>query len=155
MPSKNPRLSVVLTPSLAATLAALSDATEQSASSLVRELLQQTEPALGRMLQLVLAAKGAPHAIGAGVAGTLDRVVSDLEDAMALADARTGRVARDLASEAEAIKGRRGGRRLADAGSVRQAGRGAAESSTPGPVTRGSGSGKTRSGGAGKGVSRG
>ena len=43
MPSKNPRISVVLSPSLAATLAALSEATGDSASSLVRGLLEQTE----------------------------------------------------------------------------------------------------------------
>jgi hypothetical protein len=138
MPSKNPRLSVVLTPSLSATLAALSDATEQSASSLVRDLLQQAEPAMGRMLQLVLAAKAAPKEIGAGLAGTMDRVIGDLEDALALSEARMGRAARDLASEAEAVQGRR--RRSGQARAPRApAGAAPANATTPGPVTRGSG----------------
>lgn len=151
MPSKNPRLSVVLTPSLSATLAALSDATEQSASSLVRDLLQQAEPAMGRMLQLVLAAKAAPREIGAGLAGTMDRVIGDLEDALVLAEARAGRAVRDLASEAEAVKGRRrrGG------GTRKRPGGAAAASPTPGPVTRGSGAPEGREGRARKGVRRG
>ena len=59
MPSKNPRLSVVISPALAATLTALAEETGESASGLVRGLLDQTQPALERMLQLVRAAKAA------------------------------------------------------------------------------------------------
>jgi hypothetical protein len=107
MPSKNPRLSVVLSQSLAATLAAISAETGESASSLVRGLLEQTEPALGRMLELVRAAKAAKGQIGAGVAGTMDRVIDDLQDALAVAEARTGRVVADLVGQAESVRGRR------------------------------------------------
>lgn len=135
MPSKNPRLSVVLSPSLAATLAALSTETEESASSLVRGLLEQAEPGLVRMLQLVRAANQAKGQIGAGVGDSLKRVVHDLEDAMAVADARTGRVVRDLVAAAEGVKGRR----RADAGGGAARGGAAAVPSTPVPVTRGSG----------------
>lgn len=145
MPSKNPRLSVVLTPSVAATLAALSEETGDSASSLVRGLLEQTEPALQRMLQLVRAAKQAKGHIGAGVAEAMHRVVEDLQDAMAVADARAGRVVSDLVQTAETVKGRRRGATgvagLSPAAAV----------SDPRLVTRGSGSGKTRR----KGVKRG
>lgn len=129
MPSKNPRLSVVLPPAVAATLGALASETGDSASSLVRGLLEQSHPALDRMLQLVRAAKQAKGGISAGVAGTLDRVVTDLEDALDLADVRAGRAIRDLVSEAETVKGRR-----------RPAPRAAAAAhSDPRPVTRGSG----------------
>lgn len=145
MPSKNPRLSVVLTPSVAATLAALSEETGDSASSLVRGLLEQTEPALQRMLQLVRAAKHAKGDIGAGVGQALDRVVSDLEEALVVADHRVGRAMRDLVQTAETVKGRR---RSTTGGAGRAA---AAAVSDPRLVTRGSGSGKTR----GKGVKRG
>lgn len=132
MPSKNPRLSVVLSPALASTLAALSKETGDSASGLVRGLLDQAHPALDRMLQLVIAAKAAKGQIGAGVGSSLGRVVDDLEDAIALADSRTGRAVRDLVAQAEEVKSRRRG------------GGGAADSApaaalTPGPVTRGSG----------------
>jgi len=138
MPTKNPRLSVVLSPSMAATLAALSEATGDSASSLVRGLLEQTEPALQRMVQLVNAAKQAKGSIGSGVGQSLDRVVSDLEDALVLAEHRAGRVVRDLVDSAETVKGRRRGTTGA-AGSAPAA---AAVPSTPVLVTRGSGRAK-------------
>lgn len=137
MPSKNPRLSVVLTPSLAATLATLAEETDESASSLVRGLLEQSEPALRRMLELVRAAKAAKGQIGAGVAGQLDRVIEDLHDAMAVMDSRTGRVIADLVDQAQEVKGRRrraGGMRAEHAPGGRSA-----TASTPVPVTRGSG----------------
>jgi hypothetical protein len=136
MPSKNPRLSVVLTPSVAATLASLSAETGDSASSLVRGLLEQCEPALLRMLELVRAAKSAKGQIGSGVADSLTRVVDDLQDALAVADARTGRVVADLVDQAQAVKGRR--RPTAGGGGAAPGGR-PAVGSTPVPVTRGSG----------------
>ena len=147
MPTKNPRLSVVLSPSMAATLAALSEATGESASSLVRGLLEQAEPAFVRMLHLVNAAAQAKGQINDGVSQSLGRVVSDLEDAMALAESRTGRALRDLVDTAESVQGRRRGGALSRARTV-------AAVSPPGPVTRGVGpaaggpsrSGKTRSG---------
>lgn len=134
MPSKNPRLSVVLSPALAATLAALSAETGESASSLVRGLLEQTHTALQRMLDLVRAAKLAKGQIGAGVGTALDRVVSDLEDAAALAESRMSRVTSDLVEVAEKVKGRR---RPAGSGASRAAR--APVPPTPVPVTRGSG----------------
>lgn len=133
MPSKNPRLSVVLPPALAATLAALSDETGDSAASLVRGILEQAEPALQRMLQLVRAAKLAKGQIGSGLSDAMGRVVDDLEDAMALADSRTDRVFRDLVSSAEEVRGRR--RPRASAASTGPP----AAVATPVPVTRGSG----------------
>lgn len=140
MPTKNPRLSVVLSPSLAATLAALSEETGESASSLVRSILDQTAPALGRMLELVRAAKAAKGQIGAGMVGAMDRVVDDLSDALAVAESRFERVTSDLVDQAEQVKGRR---RSAETGAARRSGP-AATASTPRPVTRGVGSGKTR-----------
>ena len=137
MPSKNPRLSVVLTPSLAAVVGALAEETEESASSLVRGLLEQSEPALRRMLELVRAAKAAKGQIGAGVASNLDRVIEDLHDALAVMDARTGRVIADLVDQAQEVKGRRRptvGMRAQPAPARRSA-----PASTPVPVTRGSG----------------
>lgn len=139
MPTKNPRLSVVLSPSLAATLASLSDATGDSASSLVRGLLEQTEPALQRMSQLVNAAKQAKGTIGAGVGQALDKVVTDLEEAIVMADDRAGRAVRDLVDSAEAVKGRRRG----TAGVAgREPAAALSSSSTPVLVTRGSGRSK-------------
>lgn len=142
MPSSNPRLSVVLTPSLAATLSALSDATGDSASSIVRGLLVQSEPALHRMLKLVVAASSAKGQINAGVADSLKRVVDDLEDQMALADSRMGRAVRDLVEQAEVVSVRK--RAGGAGGAAARAARPVVVGSTPVPVTRGSGTGKTR-----------
>jgi urease gamma subunit len=154
MPTKNPRLSVVLSPSLAATLAALSTETGESASSLVRGFLEQSEQGLVRMLDLVRAAKSAKGQISEGLRGNMSRVVDDLQDALALADARTGRVVADLVATAEQVKGRR--RRGAGMPQAPSAGA-AAAARTPGPVTRGSGratkgQGKGRRAGRGRAV---
>jgi hypothetical protein len=137
MPTKNPRLSVVLTPALAATLAALSEATGESASSLVRDLLSQTEPALQRMLQLVTAAKAAKGQIGDGLSESMRRVVDDLQDAVAVAQARQDRVVADLVQAAEAVPIRR--RARGTGGVAARVAGAAAAVQTPGAVTRGSG----------------
>jgi hypothetical protein len=182
MPSANPRLSVVLTPSLAATLAALSKETGDSASGLVRGFLEQSEPALLRMLELVKSAKAAKGQIGGGLASTVHRVVDDLQDALALAEIRIARVSGDLVSQAQAIKGRRRAVESVSAKSRLAAGRAARATSgqaerevpvtppeipttgkkkrrravsTPVPVTRGSGPGKTLRKPAAKGTGRG
>lgn len=141
MATKNPRISVVLSPSLAATIAALSRESGESASSLIRGLLEQTEPALQRMLELMRAATAAKGQIGGGVRDSLSRVVNDLEDAMALAESRTDRVLRDMVTEAETVRGRR----RAAAGAAGRARGGTAPAATPGPVTRGSGTPKPKS----------
>lgn len=137
MPSKNPRLSVVLPPALAATLAALSKETGDSSSSIVRSLLEQAAPALERMLELVKAAKAAQGQIGAGMAESMHRVVEDLHDAIAIADSRSKRVLGDLVAQAEEVKGRR--RPRDEHGAAGHGAGTAAALSTPVPVTRGSG----------------
>ena len=139
MPSKNPRLSVVLSPALAATLAEISRETGESSASLVRNILEQTAPALERMLLLVKAAKASKSAIGDGTASAMNRAVDDLQDAMAVGLSRADRVVSDLVDQAQAVKGRRRPARTGAAspgGSVPVA-------SDPRPVTRGSGTGKT------------
>lgn len=143
MPTKNPRLSIVLSPSLAATLAALSEESGESASSLVRGILDQAAPAFDRMLELIRAAKGAKGQISSGVATSLHRVVDDLEDAVALADSRQRRVIEDLVTKAETVKGRR---RAVDARPAGRGGSAPAAPTTPVPVTRGSGTPKRPAG---------
>lgn len=139
MAAKNPRLSVVLTPSLAATLAQISEVSGESASAVVRGLLLQSEPALGRMLELLKAASRAKDLVGSGLGDTLSRVVDDLETAVAVADERMSRMTGDLVAKAEAeeLQGRR---RSPGGGSAAPRRPGAVGGVlTPGPVTRGSG----------------
>ena len=146
MPSKNPRLSVVLTPSLAALLSQLADETGESASSLVRDLLTQSEGALQRMLQLVVAAKAAKGQIGGGLAASMDRVVRDLETAQGLVDNRSADMLGDLVAMAEKVRPRRRAP-IPGAASSARAGRVPEGGSTPVPVTRGSGPVSEASGG--------
>jgi hypothetical protein len=138
MPSKNPRLSVVLTPSLAALLSQLAEETGESASSLVRDLLTQSEGALQRMLQLVVAAKAAKGQIGGGLAASMERVVRDLETAQGLVDNRSADMLGDLVAMAETVRPRRRAP-IPGAASSARAGRVPEGGSTPVPVTRGSG----------------
>lgn len=146
MPTPNPRLSVVLPPSLAVTLAELARATDQSVSSIVRDLLLQTEPALRRMLRLVLAANGARGQIGDGIGSSLLRAVADLERELErTTDGAIGY--QDLVDKAEAVPVRRravSGKPGAPATGLPRVAASAQKARTPGPVTRGSGTGKTR-----------
>jgi len=151
MPSKSPRLSVVLSPALAATLAAIAVETGESSSGLVRGILEQTAPALDQMLQLVRAAKAAKGQIGAGMASSMQRATDDLQDALAVGMSRADRLTADLVDQAEAVKGRR---RPAGTGAARPGGLVPA-ASDPRPVTRGSGTGKTLPARNVKGVRRG
>jgi hypothetical protein len=149
MPAKNPRLSVVLSPALASTLAALSEETGESASSLVRGFLEQAHFGLQRMLELVRAAKSAKGQIGEGVGRALDRVVTDLEDALIVADARSAQAVRDMVEEAEAVRGRRRRRGAPGASPAPQAPRnprGSNRGVRSSGKTRGEGSGKPRKG---------
>jgi hypothetical protein len=138
MPSKNPRISVVLPPSLAVLIAQLAEEMGESSSSLVRDLLMQMEGSLQRMFHLVVAAKQAKGQIGGGLSKTMDRVIEDLEMAQKLVDNRADDMLGDLVAIAEKVRPRRrapipGGAKLARAGGVPKGG------STPVPVTRGSG----------------
>lgn len=146
MPSKNPRVSVVLPPSVAATLAALSEETGESVSSLVRGILVQIEPGLQRMLHLVMATQAARGEIGHGVSESMKRVVDDLEDALAGAEVHRSAVVCDLVEGAERVDGRmrarREGRR--SGGAATKADKSGARVSTdPRLVTRGSGDHKS------------
>jgi hypothetical protein len=139
MAGKNPRITVSLTPSLVATLAGISKESGESTSSIVRGLLVQSEPAFQRMWQLFKAANTAKGQIGGGTGAALAKVVDDLEDALAVADARLHRATRDLVAGAETVEGRRRRNGAAGTDSAASASKGGAN---PRSVTRGSGTGK-------------
>ena len=56
MATKNPRLTITLTPSLAAQLRRLSELTGNSQSSLIAELLDGSGPVFDKMIQVLEAA---------------------------------------------------------------------------------------------------
>ena len=110
MPTKNPRLTITLEPSLAAQLRTLSELTGNSQSSLIAELLEGSGPVFDRMIQVLQAAKTAKEAMRG-------RLVSDMEDAQTKMEGALG-IAMDgfdlftgsLLEEAEAVtrRARRG-----------------------------------------------
>lgn len=107
MTGKNPRITISLTPSLVATLSGISKETGESMSTMVREVLIQSEPAFHRMYELFKAANAAKGQIGGGTGAALAKVVDELEEAMAVADVRVKRATRDLVDSAEKVAGRR------------------------------------------------
>lgn len=83
MPTVNPRLTVTLTAKSAAQLRELSSLTQQSQSSIVAELLEESEPILDRMIQVLRAAESAKAALK-------ERTASDLASAQAKVEAQLG-----------------------------------------------------------------
>ncbi|MBE7504653.1 MAG: ribbon-helix-helix protein, CopG family [Verrucomicrobiales bacterium] len=145
MPTSNPRVNVTLSPKLDALVADLARHQRISKSQVLRELLDAAEPALQRAVILMDAASKAMPEVRAGLSRSLEGAQAEAEGILSglLSELDTATV--DLVDRAEAVKGRRPSR----ASGARKAG--ASVPSTPVPVTRGSGGGKTRT----KGVRRG
>jgi hypothetical protein len=135
----NPRVQVTLSPSLDALLVRLATHQGSSKSQVLRELFEAAEPALHRVVALMDAAATAKDEVHTGLARSLDRAQDAIEDGLAIAIHRLDAAipGGDLVRQAEGVRGRRRRR-----GAVEQHGGGAAL--TPVPVTRGSGTGKTR-----------
>lgn len=150
MPAVNPRVSVTLKPSLDAVLRRLSDATGQSRSSLIAELLEQSEPVFERMAVIIETAKTATEEAKERMRANLDEAHSRLVvQAGIVGDLFEEQVA-DLVDDVEQVGRRRAGR--ARSGDERKDEHGtgprshlgkamaafAQDDETP-PVTRGSG----------------
>lgn len=147
MATKNPRITITLTPELHAVLRRLSDLTSNSQSGIVAELLTSSLPVFERMCEVLDAAqKLKEHGLSApqAVRDSLDRAQAKLEGQMSLVLEAFDEGGRPLLEQAEKV-----GRRKAGAGGTRSAGGPAPavrRSSTPVPVTRGSGTPKSRPG---------
>lgn len=126
MPTLNPRITITLTPSVHALLRELSGLTGNSQSALVAELLETAAPVFERVVASLKAAATVHEEAKAQIAAGLDRAQSKLEEQMQLMLTTMDEGTRPLLEEAEKVK--------------RRAGRVA---STPRPVTRGVGPGKT------------
>jgi hypothetical protein len=150
MPTANPRVNVTLSPSLFDLVGHMARAQRVSRSQVLRELLEAAEPALQRVVALSQAAERAKGAVKADFAESLRRsqevIEAELSRGLGGMDGLTG----DLVAMAQRIEGRRPGRPRASGGGV-----GGGPASTPVPVTRGSGTGKTRTSGTKKGGGRG
>jgi hypothetical protein len=106
MPTKNPRLTITLTPSLGAQLRTIAELSGNSQSSLIAELLEGSGPVFVRMIDVLQAAKGAREAMRGKVAQDLDNAQGKLEAQLGLAMDTFNEYTGDLLDEAEAVKRR-------------------------------------------------
>ena len=156
MPTQNPRLTITLTPAVAAVLKSMSEASGNSQSSIVGELLEVSVPVFERVTKALLAARDMEEAAKGEIAAGLGRAQSRMEQQLPLHLAELDEGIRPLLDHAEDVRRRRAraaGGAPAPAGARQPDGR-APRVSTPVPVTRGSGP-RSKPSKAGKGGSRG
>lgn len=134
MPTLNPRVTITLTPAVAAVLRELSKLAGNSQSAIVGELLQTSLPVFERVVTALKAAQSIQQSATSEIAAGLHRAQSKLEDQLGLMLGDVDESMRPLLEEAEKIA-RRGGR-TAPLGAVLPP----RARSTPVLVTRGSGS---------------
>lgn len=153
MPTLNPRLSVTLTPAVAAVLREMSQLAGNSQSAIVGELLETSLPVLSRVVAAMRAAKTIEASAKSEIAAGLERAQAKLEAQLPLLMGEIDEGFGPLLQAAEAVQ-RRGAPTAAGAQPTALAAR-RRRGSTPVPVTRGSGTGKTRRKGSVKGGGRG
>jgi hypothetical protein len=103
MPTKNPRLTITLEPSLAAQLRTLSELTGNSQSSLIAELLQGSGPVFDRLIQVLQAAKTAKEAMRGKLVADMEDAQSKMEGAFGIAMEGFDQLTGSLLDEAEAV----------------------------------------------------
>jgi hypothetical protein len=155
MPTLNPRITITLTPAVAAVLKEMSQLTGNSQSAIVGDLLQSSQPVLERIVLTLRAASTIQQEAAKEIASGMHRAQTKLEKQFDLALGTMDEGIRPLLEEAEKIKRRSGraGGGVALAAPVPA--RSARAGSTPVPVTRGSGPQPGGPKGKGKGVNRG
>lgn len=109
MPTANPRISVTLTPEVAAVLKRVCDLAEKSQSAFVGELLTESIPVFERMARVLEAAHQARHSFNSDLAESLDQAQTRLEQQLGLALETMEEGFRPVLEAAEIVK-RRGPR---------------------------------------------
>ncbi len=151
MSGLNPRISVTLTPAVDAALKRLSEASGQSRSSLVGEILEQSLPVFERLALVIETAKTATQEAKVRMASNMEAAQTKLESHLGIVNDLFEEQTADLIADIEAIgrrkargaEGRTDGRAAparAPAGTPRKvASRASQERVQPPHVTRGSG----------------
>lgn len=85
MPTKNPRLTITLSPTLAAQLRKLSELTGNSQAGFISELLQGSSPVFDRLIVVLAAAKDAKNSMSGQIASDLRQAQQTLESQLGLA----------------------------------------------------------------------
>jgi hypothetical protein len=121
MPTKNPRLTITLTPALGAQLRKLSELTGNSQSALISDLLEGSGDVFDRVIAVLSAAKEAQLSIKGKLASDMDDAQKKLEGQLGLALDTFEQGTRPLLDEVETIK-RRSRRQGPASGGATQAG---------------------------------
>lgn len=108
MPTKNPRLTMTLTPTTAAQLRRLSELTGNSQASLISELLEGQELVFARVIQALEAAKLVKEEMKSSLRADLDRSQQVIEAQLGLVLESLDDAAAPLLKEAEKIRRRKG-----------------------------------------------
>lgn len=85
MTTKNPRLTITLTPTLYAQLREISRLTGNSQSALIAELLDGSQPVFERVIKVLTAAEGAKQALKGKIAEDMDNAQTKMEAQLGLA----------------------------------------------------------------------
>ena len=113
MPTINPRVNVTLSQSLDILVSQLAAHTRVSKSQVLRELLEEAEPALQRVVALMDATAKATQGAKEQLARRLEKNIEDAQDDAAVHLDRLSMATADLVSQAEAVRGKRPRRALA------------------------------------------
>lgn len=109
MSGLNPRISVTLTPAVDAALKRLSEASGQSRSSLVGEILEQSLPVFERLAVVIETAKTATQEAKARMASNMEAAQTKLESHLGIVHDLFEEQTADLIADIEAV-GRRSAR---------------------------------------------
>jgi hypothetical protein len=114
MPTLNPRLTVTLTPAVAAVMKRMSDLTGNSQSAIVGELLEETRPIFERMVLVMQVAKDVKGKVKSDLIASMEGVQNRLEKQLGLLEPLMQQETDSFLDQAEKVT-RRGATALADA----------------------------------------
>ncbi len=126
MPTKNPRLTMTLTPTTAAQLRRLSELTGSSQASLISELLEGQELVFAKLIHVLEAAHLAKGQMIEGLKEDMEKAQAQIEGQLGLVLDHFDDGFAPLVAEAEKIRRRAGRVAPAQAGAARPARRGRA-----------------------------
>ena len=126
MPTKNPRLTMTLTPTTAAQLRRLSELTGSSQASLISELLEGQELVFAKLIHVLEAARLAKGQMIEGLKEDMEKAQAQIEGQLGLVLDHFDDGFAPLVAEAEKIRRRAGRVAPAQAGAARPARRGRA-----------------------------
>lgn len=118
MPTQNPRISITLTPALAAVLRQMSELTGNSQSAIVGELLNEAQPIFERMVRVLQAAKDVKAKVRDDMLASMEQIQTRLEQQLGLGLEAIDTTAAPLLERAEEIRRRRGRAGMARSGAA-------------------------------------